>query len=271
MNAGWLPIGLSQTLAPGAVVPVVLDGRDLALWRGPDGTAHAWPDRCPHRGMRLSFGFVRGDALACIYHGWQYAGSGQCVYVPAQPEFKPGAKICVTGFACQEASGLIWAALDAAPQDTAPDLAPLSASLTPVRSMAVAAGAETIGDALERSAFPPFALCGEGQARPAPRDGDSAQWWSDGRELGTVRYEHASPAPCLRIMTAHAQTGTEHLIVALQPVDAGRSTLHMLVASDTPADHQAALRSHYHHWLRRLRRAIETGATAQQHWSPYHG
>ena len=36
-------------------------GYRMVLWRGLDGTPYALEDRCPHRGMRLSFGFVRGN------------------------------------------------------------------------------------------------------------------------------------------------------------------------------------------------------------------
>ena len=51
---------------------------------------HVWEDRCPHRGMRLSMGFVRSDRIACLYHGWQYGTDGHCLYIPAHPR-DPGA------------------------------------------------------------------------------------------------------------------------------------------------------------------------------------
>jgi Rieske [2Fe-2S] domain len=35
----------------------------VVVWRGQDGKVHAWEDWCPHRGMRLSFGFARGKSL----------------------------------------------------------------------------------------------------------------------------------------------------------------------------------------------------------------
>ncbi|RDJ93358.1 DUF3416 domain-containing protein, partial [Lacticaseibacillus rhamnosus] len=64
------------------------------VWRGPDGTARAWADRCPHRGMRLSFGYVRENTLTCIYHGWSFgsgpgAGAARCLGVPAHPGMTP--------------------------------------------------------------------------------------------------------------------------------------------------------------------------------------
>lgn len=71
----WVPIALGKDVPAGTTRSAMLEDRALVIWRGADGEAHVWEDRCPHRGMRLSFGFVRENALNCLYHGWQY-GSG---------------------------------------------------------------------------------------------------------------------------------------------------------------------------------------------------
>lgn len=90
---------------------------NLVLWRDAGGNAHAWPDRCPHRGARLSMGRVANDRLECPYHGWQFAPSGQCVHVPALPAFTPPVTHCVKSFHVREAHGLVWVQLEAS--DTA--------------------------------------------------------------------------------------------------------------------------------------------------------
>ena len=59
----WVPIALSRDVPMGTTRAVILDGQELVVWRGEGRTVQVWEDRCPHRGMRLSFGFVRGDAL----------------------------------------------------------------------------------------------------------------------------------------------------------------------------------------------------------------
>lgn len=86
----------------------VLD-QDLVLYRDDDGRAHALLDRCCHRGVRLSLGTVTDGHLACGYHGWQFASSGQCVHVPSLPH---GSRIpktfCVPAFRCVEQDGYIW-------------------------------------------------------------------------------------------------------------------------------------------------------------------
>ena len=62
-------VGLSKDLPNGRVMRAIVGEQDLVVWRSKSGVLSAWDNRCPHRGMRLSHGFVRGEALACVYHG----------------------------------------------------------------------------------------------------------------------------------------------------------------------------------------------------------
>ena len=71
-TGSWMPVALSQDLPAGTVMPARMPAGSIALWRSHSGRVAASADRCPHRGMRLSHGFVRGEALSCIYHGWSY-------------------------------------------------------------------------------------------------------------------------------------------------------------------------------------------------------
>src|SRR5687767_2567596 len=86
---GWIPIALGIDIDPGTAAPARLAGMEVAIWRGQSGAIHAWRDRCPHRGMRLSFGFVRGEDISCLYHGWRYGADGGCRFIPAHPELEP--------------------------------------------------------------------------------------------------------------------------------------------------------------------------------------
>lgn len=89
-------------------VGVTLLGERVVIFRTAKGV-HALHDLCIHRGAMLSRGWVRGEALVCPYHGWQFDASGQCVCIPAQPKgekIPPRAK--TQAFACQEKYGFIW-------------------------------------------------------------------------------------------------------------------------------------------------------------------
>jgi phenylpropionate dioxygenase-like ring-hydroxylating dioxygenase large terminal subunit len=106
---GWVAIALSRDIPAAVTRSVVLDEIELVIWRGEDGAAHLWVDRCPHRGMRLSYGFVRGNTLNCLYHGWQYGSESSCVRIPAHPDLTVPETIKATALTVREAGGFVWA------------------------------------------------------------------------------------------------------------------------------------------------------------------
>ncbi len=143
MPTDWTPAALSDDIPAASAAPGQLGAHDLAIWRSASGRIAAWADRCPHRGMRLSHGFVRGERLSCIYHGWGYGEGGRCVRIPAHPELTPPEAIRVPVFSAAEASGVIWVAEDA--PDSPPPEFPGHAAF---RSLQVAAAPEAVAAAL---------------------------------------------------------------------------------------------------------------------------
>ncbi|MEM9320524.1 MAG: Rieske (2Fe-2S) protein [Pseudomonadota bacterium] len=135
----WIAVALLEDLPAGQVVPRRVHDVDLAVWRSAAGEVQAWGDRCPHRGMRLSHGFVRKDKLACIYHGWQYDLDGACDYIPAHPDLTPPKTICAQRHDCSTQDGLIWVALEAT-DSTVPE----TGDRVPVRSLDVAVSAADV-------------------------------------------------------------------------------------------------------------------------------
>lgn len=126
-----IPVALSRDVPPGTSIGVRVDNAEYVVWRDADGKVHIWEDRCPHRGMKLSLGFVRGDRIACLYHGWEYGTDGRCQKIPAHPELPVPDSITVDTFGAVESSGLIWLTLEGAGVE--------DHSLHPVRSMMVEA------------------------------------------------------------------------------------------------------------------------------------
>jgi len=104
----WHPVAASHALVHGSPQRAEVLGLELALWRDSAGAVHAWEDRCPHRGTRLSIGCVERDTVVCAYHGWTFAADGRCVRVPAQPGFEPPASVRARSFAVDERFGLVW-------------------------------------------------------------------------------------------------------------------------------------------------------------------
>jgi len=116
----WHPVTAARDVPADAPLPVQLLGRELVLWRDPTRGVVAWDDRCPHRGARLSIGSVVDGELACRYHGWRFDGSGRCMRMPAQPDFRPSPGIRADVFQACERYGLIWVCLGQPARDVVP-------------------------------------------------------------------------------------------------------------------------------------------------------
>ncbi len=110
LEAGWFPAGLQNHVLPKTAGRIMIGDNDIALWRGEDGQIRAWENRCPHRGMRLSYGIVRGNTLTCLYHGWSYDGTGGCAGIPAHPDLTPPKTIRAKVYRAADSGGVIWVA-----------------------------------------------------------------------------------------------------------------------------------------------------------------
>jgi phenylpropionate dioxygenase-like ring-hydroxylating dioxygenase large terminal subunit len=108
----WHPVALGTDVAQAPLGVRLLD-QAVVLWRDSAHQIHAWADQCPHRGAQLSLGRVCGDRLECPYHGWQFDGRGQCVHVPALPQFVPPVTHAARQFSACERYGLVWVCLQA--------------------------------------------------------------------------------------------------------------------------------------------------------------
>ncbi len=109
-DAQWVPVAVSADILAGTVVPARLPTGPIAVWRSATGNLYANGDRCPHRGMRLSHGFVRGETLSCIYHGWRFGTDGACQKIPAHPSVTPPKTINCGPLHVAETNGVVWAA-----------------------------------------------------------------------------------------------------------------------------------------------------------------
>ena len=108
MRRYWMAVCRSQDLPKGGTKPIRIMSVDYALYRGESGKAQVIDYRCPHRGAQMHLGGVEGDDIRCIYHGWKYDCSGQCIEQPAE-KASFAAKVKMGSYPTREYMGLIFA------------------------------------------------------------------------------------------------------------------------------------------------------------------
>jgi len=115
MRHQWFPVARSLDVADKPQSATLL-GEALVVWRAESGAVHVQAARCPHRGASLALGEVKGEAIACPYHGWQFSGeNGQCTRVPSLEnpcQIPRGAAIRT--YPALERYGHVWTCLDEA-------------------------------------------------------------------------------------------------------------------------------------------------------------
>jgi toluene monooxygenase system ferredoxin subunit len=100
----------ASALAECGMLSVDAPGDREVLVLRTDGALKAYEDACPHLGVRLSKGLLRGGVLTCSAHRWSFdAGSGK----GADPD---SAKACLAALPLDlDARGEVWVDLDALP------------------------------------------------------------------------------------------------------------------------------------------------------------
>jgi len=233
----WYPLGLSAAVEQKQALPVLLFDQELVVWRAEHGAVQVWEDRCVHRGTRLSLGFVRGNALHCLYHGWQYSTQGFCTRIPAHPGLVPPPGLRIRSFSSIERGGVIWGRLEAeTAQLPEPTWSSLKSDVIPVRSIACHRGADEVLDRLIKFEFPPFR---------APAG-------------APIQYGPKRRGAVVSVDASYAVTEKEVLHLALQPACRDSTMVHVLVSVPDASNHACAVQRHYSHWMERFRWLVET-------------
>jgi phthalate 4,5-dioxygenase oxygenase subunit len=111
MRRYWIPALLSWELPEPDCPPVrvKLLGEDLIAFRDTRGKLGLLDEYCPHRRVSLFFGRNEDCGLRCVYHGWKFDTTGQCVDMMNEPEELSFAhKIRTTAYPMVELGGVIW-------------------------------------------------------------------------------------------------------------------------------------------------------------------
>jgi phthalate 4,5-dioxygenase oxygenase subunit len=107
----WMPALLASELPQPDSDPIRLRllGEDLIAFRDSNGTVGLIHNNCPHRGASLFFGRNEEAGIRCVYHGWKFDTTGQCIDMPNEPaesDFKT--KVKAVAYPTREKAGVIW-------------------------------------------------------------------------------------------------------------------------------------------------------------------
>ncbi len=83
----WYAILETSEVRKNKIFGVTRMGEKLVVWRDNQGQVIVMSDKCPHRGVALSAGALKGDCIHCPFHGFEYDTSGVCKLVPANGKY----------------------------------------------------------------------------------------------------------------------------------------------------------------------------------------
>jgi phenylpropionate dioxygenase-like ring-hydroxylating dioxygenase large terminal subunit len=110
----WMPALLSSELPQPDSDPVRvrLLGEDLVAFRDTNGKVGLLANNCPHRGASLFFGRNEEAGMRCVYHGWKFDATGQCIDMPNEPaESDFRTKVKAVAYPTADKAGVVWAYL----------------------------------------------------------------------------------------------------------------------------------------------------------------
>lgn len=124
---GWHIVMFSSELKVGDVKPLEYFKKEMVIYRGESGKVAILDAYCPHLGAHLASngGRLKGDCIACPFHGWTYDSEGTCVDIPYANSIPDKAVNALKAWPVLEKNGFIAVWHDperGTPDDYMPDI-----------------------------------------------------------------------------------------------------------------------------------------------------
>ena len=136
----WIPVFKSDELAAPDSPPqkVRILGENLVGFRTTSGDVGLVANSCPHRGASLFFGRNEEDGLRCVYHGWKFDVTGDCVDMPSEPaESNFKGKVRAHAYPTHERNGVVWAYMGTRSRNDLPPLPDIEPNMVPEKGIKV--------------------------------------------------------------------------------------------------------------------------------------
>lgn len=125
MRRYWQPFAMRAQLDENPTTSIRLLGEDLVVYKDKSGSIGLIERYCPHRRVDLSYGIPEENGLRCMYHGWMYDQSGQCIEQPFEDTVHPDGrfkqKVRVSAYPVQELGGLLFTYMGPEPAPLLPN------------------------------------------------------------------------------------------------------------------------------------------------------
>jgi len=108
----WYLVCLFDELESVNPLPKKIISEHLVVFKTKSGEVNVVEDRCCHRNVKLSMGYVKNDCIKCAYHGWEFNGAGKCVSIPSLPDDSlVPSNACVKAYKTKVFNNMVWAFL----------------------------------------------------------------------------------------------------------------------------------------------------------------
>lgn len=83
LKNNWYIACLLDELNKKNIVSKKICNENILIFKNNKNQIAVIEDRCCHRNVQLSLGYIHGENIKCGYHGWEYNGDGKCVHIPS--------------------------------------------------------------------------------------------------------------------------------------------------------------------------------------------
>ena len=119
LSSGWHKVALSEEVAVKKAIQVDDFATQIVVWRGEDLKLRGLDLYCKHMGSSLACGEVDENSIRCPFHGWRWAGEGQCDQIPYAKKIPTKAVTSAWEVIEDNGSVYVWFDKDKKPADPA--------------------------------------------------------------------------------------------------------------------------------------------------------